>query len=57
VDLDKIISVNLELCLLFNQFGPVAWSKGQRSPGAVLDSSHEPGELSQWTPQPKKISS
>ena len=26
----------------------LAWSKGQRPPSAVLNSSNEPGELSQW---------
>jgi len=26
----------------------VAWSEGRRPPGAVLHSSDEPGELSQW---------
>jgi len=25
-----------------------AWFKGRRPPGAVLHSSYEPGELSQW---------
>ena len=26
----------------------LAWSEGRRPPGAVLHSSNEPGELSQW---------
>ena len=26
----------------------LAWSEGRRAPGAVLHSSNEPGELSQW---------
>ena len=30
------------------QAGWLGWSKGRRPPGAVLYSSREPSELSQW---------
>jgi len=37
-------------CLYRRAFGssPSAWSKGRQPSGAVLHSSREPGELTQW---------
>ena len=36
------------LCRRTHSLSRLAWSEGRRSLGAVLHSSNEPGELSQW---------